>query len=143
VALKDTLKSFLVANIASQISTIPLTSQDVYEGQSRRVQTGDSEVWVSYAGHVPIERRTGRLERHTVDITIVTLGYDESNEDALTNSLEDAAEELIAAYDEKVDLFRTNIPASTISWTRTIRGAVDAAPIEKSIVLTLTLDEWV
>lgn len=143
MSTKDDLKSFLVTNIPSQVSVFTLAAGDVYEGQARRIQTSPYEAWVRYIGHQPITRGTGRLERHTVDIALIAMGYDESNEDALTDLIEDAADELIEAYDENASLFRTNLSSSTVSWTRLVRGAISADVMEKIVLLTLTLDEWV
>lgn len=143
MSTKNDIKSFLVANIPSQITAIAIDSSNIYDGQSRRSQTGDYEVWIKYLGHTPIIRGTGRLERHSLDIAIIAMGWDESNEDALASLLEDAADNLIAAYDENVSLFRANLTSTTVSWTRIVRGAIRAGRIEKMILLTLTLDEWV
>lgn len=143
MSTKDELKAFLVANIPSQVSTVTLASEDVYEGQAKREHRAHNDVWVRYLGKTPISRRTGLLERHSVDIAVTVIGHDDSREDFLTDRAEDIADEILTAYDENYSLFNANFTATTLSWVRVVRGAIDTSFHEKTVLLTLTLDEWV
>jgi hypothetical protein len=123
MATRDDLKAFVAGDLPARIAAvivIPVT--DSYSGQLRRINPADFEARVRYLSGIPVRRDTG-LTRHRLVIEILSLGWDESEEDNLANIVEGAAEAVVNAYDGARDLFATGLPTRSIYRVRCVRPA--------------------
>ena len=151
MSTKEDLKTFLKENICSHITSMAIKPKEgVVVGQKAQYPRAAREVWIRYERRFPIAREVGKLFRHLVTIQLYSAGYDQVRGEVLAAQVEDAAESVIDAYDEQIQLFRNNLVNSSLEWIRVVRGNVvnDVAAAGKRMVearwipLSLQLDEW-
>jgi|SaaInlV_165m_DNA_1040744.scaffolds.fasta_scaffold22499_5 hypothetical protein len=111
MATRDDLKSFLVTDIPTRITTTPIVA---YEGQIERVNSDDFEARVQYLYREKIRNASGYL-RHHLMIHLLSNGWDKSEEDTLTDTVEDAADEMVDDYNGKVSVFRAGLAGKQIA----------------------------
>lgn len=136
---RDDLKAFLVADIPSRVVAFPVTA---YAGQRVRSLPDDGEVRVRYRGRAPIRRDTGQ-ERHDVDLIIRRQGMDSTPEDGLAELMAEAADELIAAYDGRWDVFQAGMSDVNVEKVRCYRsGDVEIDErFKRTLIVKIELDE--
>lgn len=141
MATRDDLKSYLTTNAASVLAAFD--AEGVYEGQAPRRRPARLDVQVRYRSQLPV-RRPGKRIRHHVDVIVSIHGRDLSAEDDLADTLEAAAEALVAAWDQGVSAFNTGLASVSVERVRCWRPAGIVRPhvTRRETTLKLELDEW-
>jgi hypothetical protein len=142
MATKDDIKTFIVANAPTVVTAATLGAISAYSGQTERLNPDNFEVRAEYQRPSPVRRDTGQT-RHEFTLLLTSRDWDESNEDGLTNELETAADEVIAAYDGKLSVFVAGLPAVAVERVRCFRPSKPKVEgfRRREIVLTFELDE--
>ena len=143
MATRDDIKAFLASDIPGRLaSLLTLPASDSYVGQMERLNPADFEVRTTYEARTRIIRTAG-LTRHSVSVEVLSIGWDESEEDGLADSVEDAAEALVDAYDGRVDIFAaglTNVLVERARCWRTTPMTLERRR-RRALTLSFELDE--
>ena len=111
MGMRDELKAFLVTDIPTQITTATITA---YQGQIERVNSDDLEARVKYLYREKIRNASGYI-RHHVMVHVLSNGWDVSEENVLTDTVEDVADEMVDDYNGKVSIFAAGLTARQIA----------------------------
>lgn len=140
MSTRDDIKDFLVSDLPGQVSALTLSA---YAGQAERVLDDDVAVRIRYVSRKPVRRDTGQ-ERHELELIMRHKGWDQSDEDGQAELLEEAADEVIAAYDGALATFVAGLSDVTVERVRCFRSGptrVDVNRFEREVTLTLEIDE--
>lgn len=146
MTFRDDLKTFLVSDIATQLSAFATPSAPtVYSGQLDRINFSDFDVRVRYVSRNRLQRETG-LTRHLVEVQIMIFGHDEDEEDNLAAVVESAVETLVGAYDGGRSTFAAGLTSYQIERVRAFRFdplQMDQRRRRRRLaVVRLQVDEW-